>query len=212
MARPRLATHTATPRGRPRDAGRGEELLHAAQDLLVEVGYEHLSMDAVATRARASKSTLYRRWSSKAELVAAALVAFEWNDELPNTGVLRTDLASLARVWFDPDQRRDQLFVRLLTAIADDDQLHKVYVSQIAQPRAHALTKIVDRAVARGEIPPHVDATRVGGILPAMAFQQLVVLRRPIDAAFLHHVLDDIVLPLLQVSPCSASSSGSAQQ
>ncbi len=178
----------------------------------MEVGYEHLSMDAVATRARASKSTLYRRWSSKAELVAAALVAFEWNDELPNTGVLRTDLASLARVWFDPDQRRDQLFVRLLTAIADDDQLHKVYVSQIAQPRAHALTKIVDRAVARGEIPPHVDATRVGGILPAMAFQQLVVLRRPIDAAFLHHVLDDIVLPLLQVSPCSASSSGSAQQ
>lgn len=201
MAQPRNTTRITSPRGRPRDAGRGQELLHATQDLLVEVGYEHLSMDAVAARARTSKSTLYRRWSSKAELVTAALAAFEWNTEVPDTGTLRNDLASLARVWFDPNQRRDQLFVRLLTAISDDDQLHELYMSQIAQPRAQTLEKIVDRAVERGEIPRHADVTRVGGILPALAFQQLVVLRRPIDAAFLNHVLDGIVLPLLQMPP-----------
>lgn len=201
MAQSQAPVRPSAPRGRPRDATRGAELLHAAQDLLLEVGYEHLSMDAVAKRAGASKSTLYRRWPSKADLVSAALEAFEWDAPVPDTGSLRDDLMALAQVWFDPDEGRDRLFVRLWTAIPGDEQLRQVYLTQLVRPRAAVLAAIVRRAAQRGEVPTFTDPSSVGGILPALAFQHLVVLRQPIDATFLDHVLDDIILPLLRGAP-----------
>ena len=186
-------------RGRPMDQSRGRELLRATQDLLMETGYDNLSMDAVAARAGSSKSTLYRRWPSKADLVAAAVEAFAWDAPVPDTGSLREDLFELAQVWFDPDHKRDRLFVRLLTALPSDDRLHEIYLSTLARPRALALAAIIERATARGEIPGSATPERVAGILPAMAFQQLVVQRAPVDREFIERILDEILLPLLGV-------------
>lgn len=188
------------------DPARGRELLRAAQELFVELGYEQLSMDAVAARVGASKATLYRRWPSKPELVVAAVEAFAWDEPMPNLGGLRQDLIAMAQVWFDPDQQRDRLFVRLLTALPEDDRLYEIYRSRIAMPRAKVFQAIIDRAVERGEILDPTAAQRVGGILPALAFQRLVVQRTPVDKAFIEHVLDDIVLPLL-VAPHHGTSS-----
>ena len=67
------AQEAAAHRGRQLDASRDAALRDAALELLAEVGYDRLSMDAVAARAKASKMTIYRRWSSKAELVVAAI-------------------------------------------------------------------------------------------------------------------------------------------
>ena len=65
---------TTTPPRRPRIEGdREAEVLDAAVAVLAEVGYDRLTMDQVALTARASKATLYRRWSSKAELVVDAV-------------------------------------------------------------------------------------------------------------------------------------------
>jgi len=61
------------PQGRPRDASRDTAILEAALALVGELGYDRVSMDAVAARARASKATIYRRWSSKGALVSAAV-------------------------------------------------------------------------------------------------------------------------------------------
>lgn len=199
-------THEPAPsrsgavRGRPMDLARGRELLRVAQDLLVESGYDNLSMDAVAARAGSSKSTLYRRWSNKADLVTAAVEAFAWGAPVPDTGSLREDLIELAQVWFDSDHNRDRLFVRLLTALPGDDHLHDIYLSRLAAPRAQAVVAIVERAAARGDIPDPAAAGRVAGILPAMAFQQLVVQREPVDREFIQYVIDDILLPLLGVA------------
>src|SRR3954470_6760096 len=64
----------AGPRQRPRvEGGREEEILDATVTVLAELGYDRLTMDAVATAAKASKATLYRRWSTKAELVVDAI-------------------------------------------------------------------------------------------------------------------------------------------
>lgn len=188
---------TRPAKGRPRDAAREAALIHAAQGLLVEVGYERLSMDAVAARAGASKATLYRRWPSKVDLVVAAVDAFGWDDPVPDTGSLRGDLVCLAQVWFDADQYRDSLFVRILTALPEDERLRQVYLTRLAGPREAALTAIIDRAVARGEARDSAAVGRLIGVLPGLAFQRLVVHRAPIDRAFIEGVLDDIVLPLL---------------
>src|ERR1700755_589877 len=78
---------------RPRIEGvREQEILDAALEVLADVGYDRLTMDAVASRAKASKATLYRRWSSKAKLVIDALHQTKGPHEFADTGTLRGDL------------------------------------------------------------------------------------------------------------------------
>src|SRR5689334_11946810 len=87
-------------RGRSRDDSRDPQILQATAQLLAEVGYDRLTMDAVAARAHAGKATLYRRWSSKGELVVDALGCAahgETPEAAPDTGSLRGDLEALVK-------------------------------------------------------------------------------------------------------------------
>jgi AcrR family transcriptional regulator len=99
-------SHTAGPgerqparRGRKRDHSRDAETIDAALEVLAEVGYAGLTMDAVAARAKAGKATVYRRWPSKAELVVEAITRMNRTQvdlEQPlDTGTLRGDLLGL---------------------------------------------------------------------------------------------------------------------
>src|SRR5438309_3632378 len=84
---------TRTPRRGP---DRREAICDAVFELLGEVGYDRMTMDAVATRARASKATIYRTWPDKPGLVAEALInRFGPTPQAPNTGSLRGDLMAL---------------------------------------------------------------------------------------------------------------------
>ena len=79
--------------GRPRDADREDAILAATRALVAEIGYERLTIEAVAARARASKATIYRRWPGKAELVAEALRCRpQATRVMPDTGDLREDV------------------------------------------------------------------------------------------------------------------------
>ena len=83
---------------RPRVAGdREHEILEACVEELLEVGYDRLTMDGVAQRARAGKATLYRRWNSKLSLVIDALKHTKGVPEVPDTGSLRGDHFRRAR-------------------------------------------------------------------------------------------------------------------
>src|SRR4051794_14484631 len=89
----------AGPTSRPRIEGEREaEILDAALRLLREVGYDRLSMDAVATAAHASKASLYRRWGNKAQVVADAMNRADagFGAPRPDTGTLRGDLLAAA--------------------------------------------------------------------------------------------------------------------
>ena len=87
-------TPAETATCRPRVAGEREtEILDATLQILAEVGYDLLTMDAVAARAKASKATLYRRWKSKPELVVTAVMCHHSDTAaVPDTGSLRGDL------------------------------------------------------------------------------------------------------------------------
>ena len=83
------------PETRPRVEGERErEILAATLAVLADVGYDRLTMDAVATAARASKATLYRRWQGKAALVVDALASQKHPVAEPDTGSLRDDLVA----------------------------------------------------------------------------------------------------------------------
>src|SRR6478609_4178139 len=119
-----------TPTGGPRPRVEGEresEILDAALVLLCRVGYDRLTMDAVAQRAKASKATLYRRWSSKARLVIDALhQGHSHQDDVAepaDTGSLRGDLiTSFCGAGGITDKPEVAGFAAILTAIARDPE------------------------------------------------------------------------------------------
>src|SRR5471030_1961694 len=92
---PTTANETEHHGGRPLDASRDVALREAALKLLAEIGYDRLTIDSVAARARASKTTIYRRWSGKAELVVDALNCLKGSPPVPDTGTLAGDLAAM---------------------------------------------------------------------------------------------------------------------
>src|SRR6187402_3084695 len=87
--------------GRKRDHTRDPAILDAALDVLAEAGYDGMTVDMVAARAKAGKATLYRRWPSKSELVLDALACMKRvetdPEKLPNTGTLRGDLIAMIK-------------------------------------------------------------------------------------------------------------------
>ncbi len=190
---------TERRRGRTQDAARNAAFLRATQDLLIEVGYDKLSMESVVKRVGASKSTLYRRWSSKAELVCAAISDFRWDAETPDTGNLRDDLIELCSTWFDCDGGRDRLFVRATVAAVDDERVQKAFRAVVSTPWSRAFEETVRRAEARGEISVAQNLDVLGRLIPALAFQQLAMLKRPVDRSFIVGVVDQFLLPRLTV-------------
>ena len=182
---------------RPRVEGdREQEILDAALEALAEVGYDRLTMDAVATRARASKATLYRRWNDKASLVIDALVSQKEEFTTPDTGSLRNDLiASFCGMGGLTDTKQIAVFASVLTAISRDAQFAEKFRTDFIGPKA-ALSRVVyERAQARGEIGPHIDIDLFAPAIPGIVLQRLFMLGETPDADLITRVIDQIILP-----------------
>ncbi|MEV4350567.1 TetR/AcrR family transcriptional regulator [Actinoplanes sp. NPDC049596] len=189
-------------RSRKLDQEREQAILRATYELLGETGYQGLRVDAVAARAQASKATLYRHWPTKAELVSDAVRVCKAVDKpLPDTGTLRGDLEA----WFcdmatmissDQGPVLAGLFMALHTEPELATQLRQMQESKL--PLAEA---ICERAVTRGELRPGYDPRLIEEIVPAMVFMRGFALGEPLDQAFIDHLVDDIVLPLLTREP-----------
>ena len=193
---PPTAPHTL---GRPRSESREQAILDAALELVVEVGYDGLSMDALAERARASKATIYRRWSGKAEVVAEAVRCRQCHQlALPDTGSLRGDLLAMAgEIGTALASEDGALVAGVLWAARSDPVLAGLMRDQATEGKQAVARHIVDLAVARGEVPATADPRPITEVLPAMIFMRLLITGEPLDGAFFEHVVDDIVLPVL---------------
>jgi AcrR family transcriptional regulator len=193
----REAQAAAAHRGRHLDASRDAALRDAALELLAEIGYDRLTIDAVATRAKASKMTIYRRWSGKAELVVDAISSLRKPGEVPDTGSLRGDLEAMARTSDSPDVRFDaQLVLGLVTALARDPELRQVIREQFLGRGGVRLRQVFERAVARGEIPPGRNLDLLVSVFPALAIHHLLIFGELPDASFAAQVMNDLILPL----------------
>ncbi len=191
-----------TSRGETRE----QEILDTTLDLIAEVGYDRMSMDLLAARARASKATLYRRWPGKAPLVAEAVrrrvcaVTFQ----APNTGSLRDDLLAAIRDKRDMLSGQDgPLFVGLMMAAQNDTELASLLREQFSADKAAVGETLLSRAIARGEIPPGANPGLVTEIVSALLMTRLLVMGQPLDDDYVAHVVDDILLPTLRACPPS---------
>ncbi|MFF7339516.1 TetR/AcrR family transcriptional regulator [Streptomyces sp. NPDC008163] len=181
---------------------RESELYAAVLDLLREVGYDALTMDAVAARTHSSKATLYRQWGSKPALVVTAL-----RHNKPgtlgdvDTGSLRGDFHAVLSRSDDCQMEKDAALMRGLShAVHNNPDLLRALRELLVEPEMTGLDTLLRRAVDRGEVSPDNPALRYVPhmLIGAFATRQLVE-DRPVDQAFLLDYVDSVILPALGV-------------
>ncbi len=195
---PRIAEQDGT---RPRVEGeREEEILDAAVELLMEVGYERLTMDAVAKQARASKATLYRRWQTKQSLVVDAVLRSKQMHErpIPDTGSLRGDLRAVfcgSGGMASHSNATTGVLGVVLTALQTDPEFAADFRARFIAPKAHVTGEIYRRAIERGEVSPDVDLSLLGPAFAGILLHRRFVLGEEITPDLVERVLDQIILP-----------------
>jgi AcrR family transcriptional regulator len=158
------------PVGRPRSAQASQAIITATLELLAEKGFDDMSLEAVATRARVGKKTIYRRWPSKEALVIDALRELHVDTPIIDTGNFRADMVTLLHEEIrahlsltDPLQAK--LLFRVVGEIYAHPELFKVLFRQQFAPRLKHVEQLVTQAQARGELRQDVDAIFVTGLI-----------------------------------------------
>lgn len=199
--------HGTRHRGHPLDMSRDVAIREAALDLLSEIGYDRLTMDAVAARAHASKATIYRRWPGKAALVVDALNCSKGSIVEADTGSLEGDLAALGHGSCSQESRFNaQIMLGLITALAHDAELRDVFRERIIDPRTQVIRTIFERAVARGEVSTERNLDLLVSLFPALMIQQVLVTGELPDTDFASLVINDVILPLATAPTPTANS------
>jgi len=187
----------AVPGGR--GAMREDAIVRATLELLAESGYDQLTIDAVAARARCSKATIYRRWPGKAALVMTAVRRHAGQPAAaPDTGSVRSDLlAALEAMRSSLSGQDAALILGLLMAMHRDPELAGVVREQVLDVKREVFGAVIGRAAARGDVPAATDAALLAEISSAVLFSRLLVTGEPLDDAFTQHLVDAVLLPAL---------------
>jgi AcrR family transcriptional regulator len=187
-------------------SGRDVAICDATLALLLEVGYDRMSMDAIAARAHASKATIYRRWPGKQELVLDAVRARGVGLTVAeDTGSLRGDLVATYRSAVHGSAADDaDLIAGVLRAMRTAPELADCVRSQVIESKCDVSRIIVSRAIARGELPAETNPLILHEVASALWFHRVLVVGGPVDDAFIAHVVDDVLMPLLDRSSRSA--------
>jgi AcrR family transcriptional regulator len=198
-------TSGARPGGRSERVVR--DILTTTAAELARSGYAKLGVDEIAAKAGVAKTTIYRRWPTKAELVIAALRAVhefhqargaDDGDEDEegrtrhevDTGAVRSDLLALLRAQVATTATPVGMGIaRMISAELDDPEVEAIARELRAERRAPIIAA-VERGKARGEIAPEVDAALVVEVLAGAVFTRVCKLREPVDQTYLEALVD----------------------
>jgi AcrR family transcriptional regulator len=174
-------------------------VLESVYELLAEVGYDRMTMDAVAARAHVSKATIYRIWPEKPDLVAEALGChFHETPDLTDTGSLRGDLIAVVTAACEVcNGPAGEVVSGVLTAAALNPALARTLHESLYE-RKHAIHQtVIGRAVERGEVHPDTDAHLLHEVLFALVLARRLRVDGPLDERYARHVVDDVLVPVL---------------
>jgi AcrR family transcriptional regulator len=177
---------------------RETELLAVTLQLLQEHGYDRLTVDAVAAKARASKATVYRRWPSKAELVLAAFIEGTRLVAVPpNTGTLRGDLLQLGELICQQVEQRAATIRAVLVEVSRNPALNDVMQCQFLDQRKALIDDILHQAVDRGEIDAAAINDELWDLLPGYLIFRSIIQGRPPTEDTVQALVDEAVIPSL---------------
>lgn len=183
-------------RGRPRSGEADRAILRATVELLAERGLAGLSIEEVAARAGVGKATVYRRWPSRGALALRAFLAeFQDQQPPPDTGTLRGDLLAALRSWTRAVTRTPAggILAGLIAEAQRDPALAEAWRSQVVEPLRSRHAVMVERAIARGEIPADSDTDVVLDLVYGPAYHRMLHGHRPLTDAFNRAVVDVVV-------------------
>lgn len=183
-----------------RTAARTAAIIGATHELLREVGYEQLSIDAVATRAGASKTTIYRRWADKRALVCAALLDRSVSaPELPSGAHdLREDLMALTDLAAAlADQEDVPGFVSLLAAAQKEPAVGEALRNGALDPMRRNCRDVVQRAIGRGELQDAALSDVLFDLVLGQVLARSVVQGKAFSPDVREHFVDTVLLHVL---------------
>lgn len=202
---PQAVEPEAPHRGRPRDPSCDAAILTATVELLSELGYDRMSIDAVAARAGVSKPTIYRRWpDGKEQLVSAAVVRCKEDMPVIDTGSLRGDLVALLEHTIAGIRENAQLAAGLTQRLRESPQLARVFREEIAPIKREHFRGIVGQAVDRGELDrlPR-DTSLLADLAPSIIHSRALIMGEPLDRRFVNQFVDHVLIPALRTAATS---------
>lgn len=196
------STSSSTSGSRRRTAGgtgpRAAERIHEATlELLIERGYQRLTVEAVAQRAGVNKTTIYRWWPSKGPLLRAALLRSRMLDiDIPDTGTLRGDLIALAgQMARLVNGERTGPVARAMLSGGGHDELallaRDFFADRLEQERP-----LFARAVARGELAPDTDPALLVDLIAGAVWMRILLRQLPAEEDFVEAVVDAVLRPI----------------
>ena len=172
-------------RGRPRDGALDERILEQVLDLLGSRGYAGLTLDELAVRSGVAKTTILRRWPSKAAVAAAGVERLALQSvDVPDFGTLHRDLHALMHGAVDTFVRgRGQFVPRLLREAGHHPEITDL-LHAVLHTRRQAYRRVLARAIARGELDPTVDQELLIDMLIGPVWTRLLITRDPVNREY----------------------------
>ncbi len=171
-----------------------QAVLDATADLVAEVGVERTTIDEIASRSGVAKTTIYRNFASKEVLVVEAVHACTYIPVVTDTGSLRDDLISCfsGTTKASYDGRLGDMMLSLMDAAQRDPELGRLVRAQTDQRRRFATT-VIERAIARGDLPADVDVDLVVTLLAGPLIYTKLVRRQRVTDELVAAVVDTVL-------------------
>jgi AcrR family transcriptional regulator len=175
MRQAKQAPGGRAPGGRPRDAAIDQAILDAALELLDEVGYTRLTIEAVARRAGTTKPAIYRRWGTLSNLALDALIARLGRLKAPSTDCTICDLSDAIKLYVAAFQRMPpEALASLLADCGDDPQRREAFMAALFDPPRTAVGQVLDGALARGDLRDDADRDLLLDLLASLVHYRVL--------------------------------------
>jgi AcrR family transcriptional regulator len=190
-------------RGRRRDRALDDRILEQLLALLGSHGYAGLTLDELAARSGVAKTTILRRWPSKAAVAAAGVERLALQSvDVPDSGTLRVDLLALLHGAEETFVRgRGQFVARLIREAGHHPEIADL-VYTVIHTRRQAYRRVLALAIARGELAPSVDQELLIDLLIGPIWTRLLITRDPITREYVDSIVE-AVLVAFDVKPAA---------
>lgn len=190
-----------TPDPRRRSQRARNAILDAAIELLGEVGYSKLTVEAIAARAKVGKQTIYRWWPSKAAVVFDVfhrLTGAEAGTPLPDTGDLAADLKTVYRATADEfaDPAMDRITRAFTAEIQNDEEFAQAVAEQLTEPNNQAVRARLRSGQDAGQIAGDADLDLAVDLINGPINHRWLLRTGPLTHAYVDQLIDTVLRAL----------------
>ena len=186
----------ARGRGRPRSEEADRAILAATLKMVAAHGVTATTIEGIAAEAGVGKTTIYRRWRSKNDLIVAAVAQMAPRGDPPDTGTLYGDLKALAELQRQRLAGTGLLTVapRVLAESMNDPELHQGFLDSVINPLRGLIRLFIQRAVDRGDLRPDLNVEALVDILHSLPIYKILTSRGDPDSIA---EIPDAYIPIL---------------